>query len=186
MAPTPRCPRKKEPKTLANDDSKLKVSFFVFFGLLQSPDLLSYLLDIHCCPRIHKWMVWCGGRTSSYCHPVRARQPVWFLAQGTTSTCVRWFRYPRCLWSLSHEFQEHSDCWDSCSMWNTSKAASTLGYLKRLLGPLGKWREGIGSALEGNSKRIRLGMPVNSLVFIYYHRVCTCLYQIYWYYLGQA
>ena len=27
--------------------------------------------------------------------------------------------------------------------WNTSKVASTLGYLKRLLGPLGKWREGI-------------------------------------------
>ena len=24
------------------------------------------------------------------------------------------------------------------SKWNTSKAASTLGYLKRLLGPLGK------------------------------------------------
>ena len=72
-------------------------------------------------------------------------------------------------------------CW-----WNTSKAASTLGYLKRLLGPLGKWREGIESALEGNSKRIRLGMPVDSLAFIYYHTVCTCLYQIYQYCLGQA
>ena len=74
----------------------------------------------------------------------------------------------------------------SCIMWNTSKAASTLGYLKRLLGPLGKWREGIESALEGNSKRIRLGMPVNSLAFIYYHTVCTCVYQIYRYCLGQA
>ena len=68
--------------------------------------------------------------------------------------------------------------------WNTSKVASTLGYLKRLLGPLGKWREGIESALEGNSKRIRLGMPVNSLAFIYYHTVCTRVYQIYQYCLG--
>ena len=34
-------------------------------------------------------------------------------------------------------------------LWNTSKVASTLGYLKRLLGPLGKWREGIEPALEG-------------------------------------
>ena len=33
--------------------------------------------------------------------------------------------------------------------WNTAKAASTLGYLKRLLGPLEKWRDGIESALEG-------------------------------------
>ena len=41
--------------------------------------------------------------------------------------------------------------------------ASTLGYLKRLLGPLGKGREGIYSTLEGNSKRIRLGLLVDSL-----------------------
>ena len=37
-----------------------------------------------------------------------------------------------------------------------------------------------------NFKRIRLGLPVDSLALIYHHRVCTYLYWIYWYSLGQA
>ena len=56
--------------------------------------------------------------------------------------------------------EQECHCW---GLWNTSKAASTLGYLKRLLGALGKWRRGIESALEGNFKRIRLWMPVDPL-----------------------
>ena len=49
-----------------------------------------------------------------------------------------------------------------------------LEYNKRV-------EKSIESALEENSKRIRLEMPVNSLALIYYHTVHTCLYWIYQY-----
>ena len=70
--------------------------------------------------------------------------------------------------------------------WNNPKASQCLRLSTRWLKPLTSERVGMSLLWRWNSKRIRLGMPVNSLDLIYYHNVCTCLYQIYQYCLGQA
>ena len=78
-------------------------------------------------------------------------------------------------------------CLRSCHPPETiQKASQLLRSSTRQHKPLTRVRVGLSPLWRWNSKRIRLGLPVDSLVFIYWHRVCTCLYWIYQYCLGQV
>ena len=94
-------------------------------------------------------------------------------SEYTTAVTISFFHFILCLVFSAYVKQP-------------KKGSQCLRLSTRLHKPLTKgWVEQVH--FEGwNSKRIRLGLPVNSLDLIYWHRVCTCLYWIYQYCLGQA
>ena len=70
--------------------------------------------------------------------------------------------------------------------WNNPKSSQCIRLSNRWCRPLMEVWSLSSPLWRWNSKRIRLGLPVNSLTLIYYPTICTCLYWIYWYWLRRA